>query len=119
MNRQKNLILPSLPALQILQILFFFSLPLCILSSMKKILFVKLTSLGDLIHALPALTDAKNAYPDLEVDWVIDENFQEVALWHPAVRRAFPTNHRKWRKNLFASVRPICNLAKSIRKSDY
>jgi len=86
---------------------------------MKKILFVKLTSLGDLIHALPALSDAKRAHPELMVDWVIDENFQEVATWHEAVGKVFPTNHRKWRKNLFASFAPICHLAKSIRGEQY
>ncbi|HEX2583302.1 MAG TPA: lipopolysaccharide heptosyltransferase I [Chlamydiales bacterium] len=86
---------------------------------MKRILLVKLTSLGDLIHALPALTDAKAAYPDLVFDWVIDENFQEVAAWHPAIGRTFTTNHRKWRKNLLASCAPIYGLVKSIRETDY
>jgi len=86
---------------------------------MKKILFVKLTSLGDLIHALPALTDAKNAYPEIQFDWVIDENFQEVASWHKAVSNVFTTNHRKWRNNLFKSVAPIARLMRGIRKTEY
>ena len=65
---------------------------------MQRVLLIKLTSLGDLIHALPALSDAKSARPELEFDWVIDENFQEIAAWHPAVRRVITTNHRKWRE---------------------
>jgi heptosyltransferase-1 len=85
----------------------------------KKILLIKLTSLGDLIHVLPALTDARSAHPEIEVDWVIDENFQEVAALHPAVIRTFPTNHRKWRKNLLGSFAPIYRLMKQIRKTDY
>ncbi len=64
---------------------------------MKRVLLIKLTSLGDLIHALPALSDAKSARPELEFDWVIDENFQEIATWHPAVKSVITTNHRKWR----------------------
>ena len=67
---------------------------------MKSVLLIKLTSLGDLIHALPALSDAKRARPEVEFDWVIDENFQEIATWHPAVRGVFTTNHRKWREAL-------------------
>jgi lipopolysaccharide heptosyltransferase I len=86
---------------------------------MKRILLIKLTSLGDLIHALPAITDAYQAYPDLKVDWVIDENFSEVATWHPAVDKIYKTNHRKWRHGLIAALRPIVQLVKSVRQADY
>ena len=64
---------------------------------MKRALLIKLTSLGDLIHALPALSDAQDARPGIEFDWVIDENFQEIATWHPAVKGVITTNHREWR----------------------
>ena len=65
---------------------------------MKRVLLIKLTSMGDLIHALPALTDAKLAHPEIEFDWAIDENFQEIARWHTAVKDVIPTNHRAWRE---------------------
>jgi heptosyltransferase I len=64
---------------------------------MPRVLLIKLTSLGDLIHALPALSDAQNARPGIEFDWVIDENFREIATWHPAVKGVITTNHREWR----------------------
>jgi heptosyltransferase I len=64
---------------------------------MPRVLLIKLTSLGDLIHALPALSDAQNAKPGIGFDWVIDENFQEIATWHPAVKDVITTNHREWR----------------------
>ncbi|HTQ74685.1 MAG TPA: lipopolysaccharide heptosyltransferase I [Burkholderiales bacterium] len=64
---------------------------------MQRVLLIKLTSLGDLIHALPALSDAQNARPGIEFDWVVDENFQEIATWHPAVKNVITTNHREWR----------------------
>jgi len=67
---------------------------------MKRVLLIKLTSLGDLIHALPALSDAKRARPELEFDWAIDENFREIAGWHPAVKDIVTTNHRQWREAL-------------------
>jgi heptosyltransferase-1 len=67
---------------------------------MKRVLLIKLTSLGDLIHALPALSDAKCARPELEFDWVIDENFREIAGWHPAVKGIVTSNHRQWREAL-------------------
>jgi heptosyltransferase-1 len=88
---------------------------------MKRILFIKLTSLGDLIHALPALSDAKSARPELEFDWVIDENFREIATWHPAVKGIITTNHRKWRGTLAdSSTRgSISDLIARIRAADY
>src|SRR5690349_14476074 len=70
---------------------------------MPRVLLIKLTSLGDLIHALPALSDAQNAVPGIEFDWVIDENFQEIATWHPAVKCVITTNHREWRGSLASS----------------
>jgi heptosyltransferase-1 len=64
----------------------------------RRVLLIKLTSLGDLIHALPALSDARRACPDVEFDWMIDGSFREVADWHPAVRHAITTDHRAWRR---------------------
>jgi len=63
-----------------------------------RLLIVKLTSLGDVIHALPAVTDAANALPLLEVDWMVDEAFAEVPAWHPTVRRVVTAPLRRWQR---------------------
>jgi heptosyltransferase-1 len=88
---------------------------------MKRVLLIKLTSLGDLIHALPALSDAKSARPELEFDWVIDENFREIALWHPAVKGIVTSNHRQWREALThpATLGSISRLIAGIRAVEY
>ncbi|MBX2808107.1 MAG: lipopolysaccharide heptosyltransferase I [Cellvibrionaceae bacterium] len=70
-----------------------------------RVLIIKLTSMGDLMHALPALSDAQQHYPDIEFDWVVDENFAQVPLWHPRVRRVIKTAHRRWKKNLSAAIK--------------
>ena len=70
----------------------------------KRVLFIKLTSMGDLMHALPALTDASQAIPGIEFDWVVDEAFAEVPSWHPAVKNVIPSAHRRWKKNLQQSL---------------
>jgi len=59
--------------------------------------------MGDLMHALPALTDAAKKIPNIEFDWVVDENFSEVPLWHPKVKSIITTNHRSWKKNIFST----------------
>lgn len=86
-----------------------------------RVLFVKLTSMGDLIHALPALTDAQKHHPDISFDWVIEKSFSEVALWHPAVNKIIPTSHRKWRSNIRASWKngEIKNFLKTLREDSY
>ena len=65
-----------------------------------RALIIKLTSMGDLMHALPALTDAAAAIPGIEFDWVGDKNFSAVPLWHPAVKNVITTAHRQWKKAL-------------------
>ncbi|MFZ7202203.1 lipopolysaccharide heptosyltransferase RfaC [Avibacterium avium] len=66
-----------------------------------RICLVKTSSMGDVIHALPALTDAQKAFPDLQVDWVVEENFAEIPTWHSAVNQVIPIAIRRWRKQLW------------------
>lgn len=65
-----------------------------------RVLIVKVSSLGDIIHTLPAVTDAYHAHRDLVFDWVVEENFAEVPSWHPAVNQVIPVAIRRWRRNL-------------------
>ena len=69
-----------------------------------RVLIVKVSSLGDIIHTLPAITDARRARPDIIFDWVVEENFVEVPSWHPAVDRVIPVAFRRWRKKPFRSL---------------
>jgi heptosyltransferase-1 len=63
-----------------------------------RVLIVKTSSLGDIIHTLPALTDAARAIPGIRFDWVVEEAFAEIPTWHPAVDRVIPVAIRRWRK---------------------
>tara|TARA_R110000772_G_scaffold164320_5_gene275724 strand:+ start:664 stop:1740 length:1077 start_codon:yes stop_codon:yes gene_type:complete len=65
-----------------------------------RVLIVKVSSLGDIIHTLPAVSDAKKAIPNIEFDWITEEAFTEVPGWHPAVKRVIPVALRRWRKSL-------------------
>lgn len=66
-----------------------------------KICVVKTSSMGDVIHTLPALTDAQNEIPNLQVDWVVEPAFAEIPRWHSAVNQVIPLAWRAWRKRLF------------------
>ena len=65
-----------------------------------RILFVKTSSLGDVLHHCPAVSDVRRRLPDAIIDWVVEEPFLEVASLHPAVRRVIPVGIRRWRKRL-------------------
>jgi heptosyltransferase-1 len=67
-----------------------------------NILIVKTSSLGDVIHMLPAITDAARAIPNLQVDWLVEESFAAIPAWHPAVRKVIPIAMRRWKKHLGA-----------------
>lgn len=67
------------------------------------VLVVKTSSMGDILHTLPALTDAMDHLPDIRFDWVVEEGFREVPSWHPAIQDVIPVALRRWRKNWFSA----------------
>jgi heptosyltransferase I len=68
---------------------------------MPRILFVKTSSLGDVIHNCPAVADVARACPDARIDWVIEGPFAAIGLMHPAVHRVIPVALRRWRNRLW------------------
>jgi heptosyltransferase-1 len=63
-----------------------------------KLLIVKTSSLGDVIHAIPALVDAKRAHPDLQVTWLVEEAFAPILEMHPWVDSVMVVALRRWRR---------------------
>lgn len=59
--------------------------------------------MGDVLHTLPALTDAINVYPDIRFDWAVEEGFAQIPSWHQAVDTVIPVAIRRWRKNWFSA----------------
>jgi len=67
------------------------------------ILIVRTSSLGDLVHILPAVSDIARHVPDARIDWVVEESFAEIPAWHPAIDHVIPVAHRRWRRAWRAS----------------
>ena len=63
-----------------------------------RILIVKLSSMGDVIHALPVVADLRRHFPQAEIDWVVEEAFAELVQAQAEVRRVLPIALRRWRK---------------------
>ncbi len=63
-----------------------------------RVLVLKTSSLGDVIHTLPALSDARAVYPDIVFDWVLEESFADIPSWHPAVEEVIPIGLRRFKR---------------------
>ncbi|MFC3337544.1 lipopolysaccharide heptosyltransferase I [Paracandidimonas soli] len=85
----------------------------------KKILIVRTSSLGDLVHMLPAISDIARHVPQAEIDWVVEENFAEIPAWHPAVHEVIRVAHRRWRKSWRASLPERRALRETLASRQY
>ena len=65
-----------------------------------KILLVRVSSLGDVLHNLPMVADILARYPAAQIDWVVEEGYVSLVRLNPHVRRVIPFALRRWRKNL-------------------
>ena len=65
-----------------------------------KILLVRVSSLGDVLHNLPIVADIRRHFPDAQVDWVVEEGYVSLVKLNPHVRKVIPFALRRWRKGL-------------------
>lgn len=71
-----------------------------VLPERPRILIVKVSSLGDVVHNMPLVHDLRARWPQCEIDWVVEEGYAELVRLLPQVRRVIPFALRRWRKGL-------------------
>ena len=81
------------------------------------VLLIKLSSLGDIVHTLPAVEDASRR--GITFDWVAEEGFAAVARLHPGVRRVIPVALRRWRRSIVASLAEARSFRRALREEPY
>ena len=88
---------------------------------MASILFIKTSSLGDVIHHMPVLTEARKARPDARFTWLVEEAFAPLVRLHSAVAEVIPVAWRRWRKSLYApaTLSEIAGNLRAIRAPRY
>ena len=88
---------------------------------MPRILLIKTSSLGDVVHNLPVVSDIRHHAPDTGIDWVVEEAFAAIPHMHPAVRNVIPVALRRWRRTLFSSNThaEICAFLGKLRECGY
>jgi len=67
---------------------------------MRRILLVKTSSLGDVVHNLPVVTDLSARYAGVEIDWAVEEDFADIPALHPAVSEVITVAPRRWRRTM-------------------
>lgn len=86
-----------------------------------NILLVKTSSLGDVIHNLPVVSDLVRRLPNPVIDWCVEESFAAIPRLHPGVKRVLPVAVRRWRKSLLspATWREIQAFRERLRSGAY
>ena len=86
-----------------------------------KILIIKPSSLGDVIHALPFLQAVKNTWPDSEVDWVISKNLKDILEGNTLITELILIDKDAWKsiKNIYSTLWDISILKKRLRSKHY
>jgi heptosyltransferase-1 len=86
-----------------------------------KILLVRVSSLGDVLHNLPMVADILRHHPDATIDWVVEEGYVSLVRRNPHVRTILPWALRRWRKSLGKAEtrREIADFFRTLRREQY
>ena len=86
-----------------------------------RLLIVKTSSMGDVVHAAPVVADIHRQHPGAVVDWLVEAPFAAIPQLHPCVHRVWPMAWRKWRGQLFsgATWRAMRALREQLREQRY
>jgi heptosyltransferase-1 len=82
---------------------------------------VRVSSLGDVVHNMPMVSDIQRHFPDAQFDWVVEEAYTGLVRLHPAVHRIIPIALRRWRKSLFrhGTREEMQAFRQSLRQDEY
>ena len=89
--------------------------------AMLRILLVKTSSLGDVIHNLPVVNDILQQHPNAQIDWVVEQSFADIPRLHPHVNQVVTVDFRYWRKQLFnkKTWQEISKTKQTIQQNQY
>jgi heptosyltransferase I len=90
-------------------------------NNVQRILLIKTSSMGDVVHNFPVVSDLSVRFPEAEIDWVVEEAFAALPPLHAMVRRVIPVALRRWRGSLGArrTWREIRTCLRTLRDRDY
>lgn len=88
---------------------------------MPRVLLVKTSSLGDVVHNLPVVSDIRRRMPGASIDWLVEESFADIPRLHPAVGNVVAVALRRWRRSPFsvATWKEIAAFRHGLRDEAY
>ena len=86
-----------------------------------RLLIVKTSSMGDVVHALPVVADVLAQHPGAQIDWLVEAPFAAIPGMHPGLQRVLPMAWRKWRQALMqrSTWRAMSALKQQLRQQPY
>ncbi|MDD2273210.1 MAG: lipopolysaccharide heptosyltransferase I [Desulfuromonadaceae bacterium] len=86
-----------------------------------RILIVKISAMGDVLHALPVLDYLKQASPGCEIDWVVEEAFADLLSGNPLISQLHTVRFKKWKKKPFSleTINDILNVRRGLVQRAY
>jgi heptosyltransferase I len=86
-----------------------------------KILLIRVSSLGDVLHNMPIVADIVKHFPQAHIDWVVEEAYVDLVKLNPMVRKIIPFALRRWRKQLFSwsTYAEIVRFKKALQSETY
>ncbi len=87
--------------------------------NIHQLLLVKTSSLGDVLHNLPVVSDIRFHLPHAQIDWVVEDSFADLPALHPEIRQVITVSMRRWRKSWWAARHEIRATCSSIANTSY
>ena len=86
-----------------------------------RVLIIKTSALGDIVHALPVLDFLHKVSPGIEVDWVVEKRFAAILAGNPYISRLHTVDTRRWRNKFFSlsTWREISNIKSELSGRGY
>lgn len=84
-----------------------------------KILIIKTSALGDVVHVFPAVKGLKEHFPESAIDWVVEKSAAPLVLAHPLIRKTHTIETKKWRKSPFSYYNEIKRVLGELRATEY
>lgn len=87
----------------------------------RKILIIKPSSLGDIIHSLPVLNSLNECFPYAEIHWLIARNFADLLDDHQMISKLWIIDKDRWKRPLyfFSTIKDLCRLHKELKKEGF
>lgn len=87
----------------------------------EKFLIIRLGAIGDIVHCLPVADFLKNNFPNCQIDWVVDEKYEQLLNNNPLIDNCYSVPLSKWKKSWLklSTIKEISNFNKILQKERY